>query len=682
MQFQYPYFLLALFAIAIPIVIHLFNFRRFRKVYFSNVAFLKEVKVETQRRQKIRRWLVLLSRILAISALVMAFAQPYIPGTNASFDPSSGRAISIFIDNSFSMDAQQKDGRLLDVALTYADEILASCSDADKVQILTQDFESRHQVFYAPSEARNLLNEIKLSPQSHPLSDVIRRQSDLLLKQPEGLNKIYILSDFQKSFTNLSSVKPDSSLHIQFIPITPNTQNNLFIDSAWLNQPALHLGGTVTILIRVRNISDNAYENLPMRVEVNGKQKAPVLFNISADAATEVSLTYTIQELGFHEFRIELDDDQITFDDAFYFTFNVRDKIPIYLVEGTQSAPFIQRLFSGDNYFDLTTVREGQIDYARFATDNLIILNGVKTFGTGLTNEALKFMNNGGTLLIIPPADLNEMSYQQFASQLHIGFYQGIDTADTKIDRIHAADPFYADVFESIPENMDLPKVLKHRIISTQSSLYALPLLRLKNGRPFYMRYRPDKGQAYMLAVALTEEWSNFPMHALFVPTLLKTAFSSVQQSPLYYILGDNQPIGLKNVVIQRDKVLVIRNADLSFEMIPQQQTIETTSFLFMNHQMQDAGFYSVYDGKDVIHRFAANYNRQESHPAVWEYNALSQLINEAGLTGVSLIETGSQPLNKQIIESGLGIRLWKLFIVFALIFTGIEILLIRFLKG
>ncbi|HMX40777.1 MAG TPA: BatA domain-containing protein [Saprospiraceae bacterium] len=68
MSFVFPAFLAALAVLAIPIIIHLFYFRRFKKVYFTNVRFLKEVKEETSNRQKLRNLLVLLMRCLAIAS--------------------------------------------------------------------------------------------------------------------------------------------------------------------------------------------------------------------------------------------------------------------------------------------------------------------------------------------------------------------------------------------------------------------------------------------------------------------------------------------------------------------------------------------------------------------------------------------------------------------------------------
>src|SRR5687768_6356730 len=100
MKFVHPEILYALSALSIPIIVHLFNFRRFKKVLFSNVEFLKEIKLETQSKSKIKHLLILLSRMIAMACIILAFAQPYIPAGNSTTRPGD-RAISIYLDNSF-----------------------------------------------------------------------------------------------------------------------------------------------------------------------------------------------------------------------------------------------------------------------------------------------------------------------------------------------------------------------------------------------------------------------------------------------------------------------------------------------------------------------------------------------------------------------------------------------------
>jgi len=131
MEFINPGFLYGLFALAIPVIIHLFNFRRFRKVYFTNVKFIEELKQETQKQSKLRHLLILLMRMLAITALVLAFAQPFIPVDKAKKNVNSGSIVSVYVDNSFSMQAESGKGTLLDEAKDKALDVASAYKSSD-----------------------------------------------------------------------------------------------------------------------------------------------------------------------------------------------------------------------------------------------------------------------------------------------------------------------------------------------------------------------------------------------------------------------------------------------------------------------------------------------------------------------------------------------------------------------
>ena len=141
MLFANPVFLTALAALAIPVIIHLYNFRRYKKVYFTNVRFIAEIRQESKKRSQLKHLLILLMRLLAITALVIAFAQPYLPSVLQKKNITDRQAVSIYIDNSFSMEALATNGKLLDIAKTKAIEIASAYKPSDLFQILTADFE-------------------------------------------------------------------------------------------------------------------------------------------------------------------------------------------------------------------------------------------------------------------------------------------------------------------------------------------------------------------------------------------------------------------------------------------------------------------------------------------------------------------------------------------------------------
>ncbi|MCB0788955.1 MAG: BatA domain-containing protein, partial [Flavobacteriales bacterium] len=125
MAFATPGFLWALTALAIPILIHLFQLRRFKRLDFPNVHLLKDLSERSRARRKLRHLAVLLARCAALAFLVLAFARPYLPGRDPG--PADGaRTIALYIDNSFSMDGENANGRLLDQARAMASDVIST----------------------------------------------------------------------------------------------------------------------------------------------------------------------------------------------------------------------------------------------------------------------------------------------------------------------------------------------------------------------------------------------------------------------------------------------------------------------------------------------------------------------------------------------------------------------------
>src|SRR5665213_2050642 len=192
MHFLYPAFLFGLSTLAIPVLIHLFNFRRYQKVYFSNVQFLKDIRERQSHRRNLKERLILAARMLALTFLVLAFAKPYIPGQNAA-NAGKRQAVSIFVDNSYSMQTLNKEGSLLDEAKRRAKEIASAYNINDSFQLLTQDFEGKDQRLLSRDEFNDAVDAVKLSPQSRSLQQIINRQQSLLAMHRDGTRSVYMI---------------------------------------------------------------------------------------------------------------------------------------------------------------------------------------------------------------------------------------------------------------------------------------------------------------------------------------------------------------------------------------------------------------------------------------------------------------------------------------------------------
>ena len=682
MSFVYPEFLFALSALSIPVFVHLFNFRRFVTVYFSNVQFLREVKIETQSRSRLKHLLVLAARLLTIACLVLAFAQPFIPAKNSSATTPEGAA-GIFIDNSFSMEANGTSGTMLNDAKNKAKEIASAFPPSQKFQLLTNDFEGHQQRLVNREEFLELLEEVKISPSVKTLSEIYSRQKDALKSQGNTGGSAYIISDFQKSISNIEEIKADSGLSCYFIPVTPAQSNNLYIDSCWFSTPIRQLNRPEELKLRIKNNSDEDYENIPVKLMLNGTQKALASFSVAAQSETEVPLSFTLSETGLQLGELSITDYPVTYDDRFFFTFNVAKNIPVLCINGKEESKSINSLFGTDPYFILDNQNEKSVNYASLPNYSLVIANEISTVSSGLAQELKRFAQAGGSVLIIPAQNADINSYNELLLSLESGSISGKDSSATKVGSINYQSEIFANVFEKKKENknLDLPVVSKHDILSKNTNRREEILIKLNNSESFLSKYVSGKGNAYLLSVSLSDNFSNFARHAIFVPTLYNIALFSQPARPLFQTIGKEQSTEFANTNIAGESVYRITSTDNTFEIIPEQKIIGPLTSVVFGNQLKEAGNYLLKAKTDTIFGLSFNYDRKESVLQYLTSEELENMADKAGSGNFSVVETNNKSLALTLTELNEGIKLWKWFVWLALAFIVSEVLLIRLLK-
>jgi hypothetical protein len=689
MSFTYPAFLFALSAIAIPIIIHLFNFRKFKTVYFSNIRFLKEVKEETQAKSKLKHLLVLAARILAISFLVFAFAQPFIPVENKKVVVGD-KVVSIFVDNSFSMDAINVNGTLLDDAKKRASEIVSAYKPTDRFQLLTNDFEGKHQRLVNKEEFIELLDEVKISPASHSLSEIVTRQMDVLQNKGNEIKVSFIVSDFQKSIINIDKIRNDTAINFNFVPLIAVQKDNVFIDTCWFETPVRQFNQIEKLHVRIKNVSDKVLENNSIKLFINEIQKTPASFNIDKESETEIILSFSSKETGLQHCRIELNDYPVTFDDTFYFSFEVAKNIPVLCINSSSTdiakseSPYLNKLFGSDSLFVLKNSPENKLDYSSLSNNKLIVLNELKTITSGLAQELKRFMSNGGSVLVFPNPQSDLNSYREFLLAANANYYEALDTINTKVDKVNLEHDIYKDVFDKktfSATNLNLPIVSKHYKISKTTKSNEEYLLRLQNDDVFLSKYDVDKGKLYLSSVSLQPEFSNFGKHAIFVPTLYKIGIYSQSTQPLFYTIGSDEVIESANV-LTGENVFHIRNLKSDFDIIPEHKVLDAKTEILVHNQITNAGNYNLFAGKDLISGLSFNFNRKESDLNCFTSEELKEQLVNKNFNNFSILETGTQDLKQSLMEIEQGKKLWKLCIILALLFLAVEGLLLRFMKG
>ncbi len=669
MQFLYPTFLFALAAILIPIIIHLFHFRRFKKVYFTNVKFLKEVKEETSNRNKLKHLLVLLMRILTIAGLVFAFAQPFIPQGDEV--KTGEKAVSLFVDNSYSMSSLNAEVPLLEKAKQRAREIVEAYDVEDRFQVLTMDFEGRHQRMVGKEDAISLIDEIKITPSVRDMSKVMSRVKQALNNTTVENKTSYIISDFQKNITNLG-IEQDTTIDFNLVPLQSIRKQNISLDSAWFQAPVQMLNQNNPLIVKVRNISDEKAENVRLELNHGGQSKPLGTLTIPPQSYSIDTVNITVLKAGWHEAELSITDYPVQFDDKLYFTFNVPEQINILVINDAGSNKYLDAAFNGISAFNVDNQKSNGLDYSKLPEYNLIVSNGLLSVSSGLAFELKNYVNNGGNLLVFPSAKSNVDSYKNFLGGFPANELQAFEERDGTVGRINTNEFIFKDVYENTRSNLRLPNTKGNFKISDFGSRGEEKLLTYRDGTTYLGKYKKDQGHLYLCSAPLDDQYNDLVKNAeVFVPMVYKMAVSSGIAKPIAQYIGKDEILEAANSLTGAEAVYKMKGRQEEF--IPEQKKIGSKVIIGINNQIKEAGYYDLfYNEGEIAEKFAFNFDRKES---VLDYFSDAELKNKVG-GSIKVLESNAETDFTQYIgERSKGLVLWKWCLIAALIFLAIETL-------
>ncbi len=676
MQFVYPTFLLALAVLAIPIILHLFYFRRFKKVYFTNVKYLREVKEETSARSKLRNILVLLSRLLALLFLILAFAQPFIPQENADVKKGS-KAVSIYIDNSFSMSAESQDVPLLEKAKQRGREIVGAFNIEDRFQVLTNDFEGRHQRLVSQEDALALIDEINISPEVRALSNVLSRQQQALNTDPTENKTAFLVSDFQRSVTQGMNTFQDTTIDVNLIPLQAVQEKNISIDSAWFSAPVQMMQQANSLIVKVTNRGESNAENIRLSLQHEGQNKPVGTLSIPAKSSTVDTINITILRTGWHEAKLNITDFPITFDDNYFVSFYVAEQINVLIVNEDNVNNFLRAAFDGLSYFNPTSQNSNRLDYSSFKNYQLIILNELTNISSGLAFELNQFVENGGNLIVFPDPNANLTSYNSFLREFPANEMVRFEAIERQVGNINTEEFVFNDVYETVNTNLKLPASKGNFIFNQNQNRREERLLIYRDGNTYLAKYLMGQGHLYLCATPIDEAYNDLVRNAeIFIPLLYKAAISSGKPKRIAYTIGQDEVLEYNSQIETAEMVYKLKGEVEEF--IPEQRIISSKVVLGLNNQIETAGFYHLFLNPDTtLATFAFNYDRKESDLSYYNGEDLEGFGDQFNI--IEILDNGV--LTAAIEQRSQGTTFWRWCIILVLIFLVIETLLLRFWK-
>ena len=641
MQFLHPEYFYALPALLIPIFIHLFQLRRFKKYAFTNVALLQKLRFQTRKSSQIKKWLVLILRLLAIACIILAFTHPYFSNQKATDNTSE---TVIYLDNSFSMQALGANGPLLKRGIQ---DVIDGIEETKKISVFTN--ENSYESITLKNLKNKLLN-ISYSQDQLSLNNVILKGTSLFSNSKSSLKTLLVASDFQKHNQNLLTVI-DTTIKVVFVPLKPLNTANDYIDTISIESS---LNSNTEINVTAKTNDKNKDSIAVTLFEGNKKIGKSIL-----EKAKGYQTSFEVQTKKGFKGKFSIEDSQMYYDDNFYFSIPKTSKISVLAINDQTSATFLSKIYTKDE-FVFKNQDYKTLDFSEIKNNNLIVLNGINNISLALRNSLKDFMNSGGIVLMIPGSKGDVLSYNQLISTQTKHSLKPLKLQEKSITGIEFNHTVLKDVFKTKVSNFQYPSVKSYYTVTASSN----KILTFEDQQAFLSQFN----SLFVFTASLDAVNSNFKNSPLIVPTLYNIGRLSLRNLPLQYWTGEKNTFDLK-VNLQKDHILKLsRNKE---EFIPLQSNFNSKVQITTDEMPNEPGHYAVLKNSDTITHISYNYNRKES---------LLIYDNLLDIEGV-IINNSLNIALKNINSEANVMRLWKWFIIFALILLAFEMLILKYFK-
>lgn len=642
MQFKHPEILYFLFLLVIPILVHLFQLRKFKTEYFTNVKFLKELVVQTRKSSKIKKYLLLASRLLLLAFLIFAFAQPFFKAKDSK---NSSNELYIVLDNSFSMQAKGKKGELLKRAVQdllentpeNANFSLITCSDNYwNTDIKSIQKELQNLKYSASSfQLENLLAKIKAHKSAFNkdivvITDAVGLQSNQIKKSKDDENLYFIISEAEKT-------------------------DNIAIDSVFINQT---MDNFYEIGVKMDAFGED-FKDIPIALYNNNKLVAKTLVNFESKSKT---VNFTIPKEDFHGY-VAITDNGLEYDNTYFFSISKPEKSNVISIGEPEKSTFLSKIYTAKE-FNYSNSSLQSLDYNLIEKQDAIVLNELKDIPQALQTTLKSFVQKGGNVIVIPNAETSISNLNSLMANFGGIQFKSLGTTEKVISKINFNHPIFTNVFEKKITNFQYPTTK----LSFEISNSGPQILGYNDQSSFLSGTKIGVATVYVFSAPINKINSNFQNSPIIVPTFFNMAQNAQKTGVTALIIDENQPF-IVETLLGKDEIVTIKNESENF--IPVQQILNNKVKLTFNDNPKEAGNFGIFSNQKIIENISFNYNRTESNLSNANPDAVSDFKEISNVN--SIFDT----LQTDRIDN----QIWKIFVILALLFVVIEILIQKFVK-
>lgn len=687
MTFLNPAFLFGLIAITIPIVLHFLNLRKLKQVEFSTLLFLKELQKTKIKRIKIKQLLLLIIRSLIIIFLALAFSRPTIKETSFGSNSTAKTSAVIIIDNTFSMSLVTEKGSLLNQSKVIAKNILSNLNEGDDVTIIP--IGNLYQKNILPTnnllDAQKQIEDIEIAEISYTTNQALIEAAKIIYQSKNFNKEIFLLTDCQKyrlhndeeelsSFGKLFS----NSARLFLIDVSKDDFANLGIVEFTSDNQIYELGKEISFSVTVKNYSKENSSNNVVSLFINDKRSAQKSITLKSEDSKTISLETTLQDTGLVKFSVELEDDNIVYDNKRFYSVYIPNEISVVILsDNPDDSQFIKHVIGLNPKIKLYETSSSKISSMNFKKYDLIFLLGTEKIPN--VDKIKSYLAESGNLILSPSSTNNKTSFADFCKSVGINSqFDEIGKAsnDESIMEFSSYDfnhPLLKNIFqENSKVKIQSPEIYKY--FRFKNSGKEKNIIRFLDGAPFLFETELSKSKILVFTSALSLSWNDFPLKSFFAPIISKIVhYYSIKLNDEKYLVGDELNIDISKATSSR---LIIKKENSPKEIINLDSLTDKSNSIYKNTTTK--GVYEVYSSDKLLNYFDLNVDERESTQEKYSISEFEEYLKKIEFQGKFFNLDKDDNFNKKIYESRFGTELWKYFLIIVLLLAIVESLISR----
>ncbi|MCH2025614.1 MAG: BatA domain-containing protein [Verrucomicrobiota bacterium] len=711
MSFLNPAMLFGMTALAIPIIVHLLNRRRFKKIQWAAMRFLQVSLERNQRRMKVEDWILLLLRMAIVALIALAASRPATDWLKSK-GLSSKVTASVIIDSSASMlkkDASEQENRF-SIARKIADEVLNSLPKGSATSMVLGANSSGKGIkepTHDMARAQKVLEESKATHRGSDLFPAIQSAITTMQDRPSSQKELVIITDGEASAwrqyeaitRSLDQSKKDTNAIIVLVGKDPD--ENLAITRLDQKTPIASVDQPVRLAVEVTNFGNAEANDVEVQMSINDEPigDPAVIEAIPPGESRTITTFVELSNPGYQRISSKINvNDALETDNSREIVIRGINKARALLVDGqpgrdiTESETFFLQnalvpvppeladsFFLGADRISIGDLANAQLDDYR-----AIFLANVSDFPDEFLPDLINFVESGGGLVIFPGENINVSFYNKTLhekAQLLPATFGEIIPEQGQENTLtiqasgynHPLVDLWNDPGAGTLSNVKTLKAYKLSLGDTLSKNKATVALRYNDGSAAVVESDYGLGKVYQFSSTADTDWNDLPVKPAFLP-IVHRVFGSIlskQDSGININVGET-------FIRKGPSSWTGKKATISYNDSPTASEISATeesngSSIEYNN-INESGIYSltIHDPFELI-QFSASGDPRESSPETLS-DAQKERLREVSLK--FLETTDPQEISAALKRERKGAELWPVLLLIAALITVLELFL------